>query len=53
MTKIDKVFCGGFCIYSNGYLLSKSGTGSVAIFAKKFRKPIYVIIRSFQFTEKM
>jgi len=53
MTKIDKILCGGLCMYSNGYLLGRSGTGTVAIFAKKYRKPLYIIIRSFQLTDKM
>lgn len=52
MNKVNKVFTDGFCIYSNGYLTAKSGIGISAIFAKKFRKPFYVFIRTFKFSEK-
>ncbi len=52
MNSINKVFASGSCMFANGYLLSDSGTATAAIFAKKFRKPFYVMIRSFKFSNK-
>lgn len=52
MNKINKVFCGGDCIYSNGYMKSSSGSAVSALFAKKYRIPFYVLIRTFKFINK-
>ena len=52
MPIISKVFIPGTTIYSNGYALSKSGAAVVALFAKKHRKPFYVLIHTFMFSEK-
>lgn len=52
MSKINKVFCGGSCIYSNGYMVSNSGSAITALFAKKFRKPFYALIRTFKICNK-
>lgn len=52
MNIINKVFVSGNIIYQNGYLLANSGVATIALFAKKYRKPLYVLIKSFKFSEK-
>ena len=52
MNKMNKVFCGGNCIYANGYMMSNAGSAITALFAKKFRKPFYALIRTFKFINK-
>lgn len=52
MNMINKVFISGNVMYQNGYLLANSGVSTIALFAKKYRKPLYVLISSFKFVEK-
>lgn len=52
MGKMNKVFCAGKCIYSNGYMISDAGCAITSLFAKKFRKPFYALMRTFKFINK-
>lgn len=52
MPIINKVFISGTAIYSNGYTLARSGTSIIALFAKKYRKPFYVLMNTFKFSDK-
>lgn len=52
MNIINKVFISGNVMYQNGYLLASSGISTIALFAKKYRKPLYVLISSFKFVDK-
>ncbi len=49
---ITKIFLTGTCVYSNGNLLTESGSLPVAIFAYNFRKPTYLVSRCFKFSDK-
>ena len=52
MTLVNKIMLTGYCVYSNGNLLSDAGNAVVAFFANKFRKPTYALTRTFKFSEK-
>ena len=52
MNIVNKVFVSGNVMYQNGYLLANSGVSTIALFAKKFRKPLYVLVSSFKFSDK-
>ncbi len=49
---VNKIFLTGSCVYSNGNLLTESGTLAVAIFAHKYRKPTYLLSSCFKFSDK-
>ena len=39
-------------MYSNGTSLAVSGTATTAILAKKFRKPFYIMVRAYKFSNR-
>eukprot|EP01105_Mastigella_eilhardi_P016266 TRINITY_DN3709_c0_g1_i2.p1 TRINITY_DN3709_c0_g1~~TRINITY_DN3709_c0_g1_i2.p1 ORF type:complete len:391 (-),score=103.48 TRINITY_DN3709_c0_g1_i2:48-1172(-) len=49
MDTVDMVICGSESIVENGGIINKVGTFQLAIVAKAFNKPMYVMAESFKF----
>lgn len=48
----QKVFLGGNAIFSNGFLQTASGSSTIGLLAKNKRIPVYVLIKTYKFSDK-
>jgi len=53
MESVSKVFLGACSLMSNGAMVGRAGTASVAMMAKAFNKPVLVLAARHKFTEKV
>lgn len=51
--KCSMVFIGASSIFLNGNVLAKSGSSLVALIAKKYKKPFYVLCQSIKFSDRI
>jgi translation initiation factor eIF-2B subunit delta len=52
ISSISKVFLSGHVVLTNGALLDKAGTATIALLAKNARKPIFVLCNTYKFSPK-
>ena len=52
LKSVDKILLGGDCIYSNGYLQTCCGASTIGLLASKLRIPLYVLIKTYKFSDK-
>ncbi|XP_050538849.1 translation initiation factor eIF-2B subunit alpha isoform X2 [Daktulosphaira vitifoliae] len=50
MEKIDMVMVGAECVVESGGIINKIGSSTMAICAKEFKKPFYVLTESYKFS---
>jgi len=50
---VDKILLGGDCIYSNGYLQTSCGASSIGLLASQQRIPLYVLVKTYKFSDKI
>lgn len=48
--QITHVFLGAGAVLSNGGIISRAGTASVALMAREFQKPVYVFAETYKFS---
>lgn len=53
MKEVTKVFLGAHTLFSNGTVLSRAGTASVAMTAHSFNVPVIVCCETYKFTERV
>lgn len=53
MKEVTKVFLGAHGLYSNGALLSRVGTATIALLAKNANKPVIVCCETLKFSEHL
>mmetsp|Transcript_22031 Transcript_22031/g.34549 ORF Transcript_22031/g.34549 Transcript_22031/m.34549 type:complete len:274 (-) Transcript_22031:187-1008(-) len=53
MKEVSKVFLGASAVLSNGNVISRVGTSSVAMMAQQYKVPVLVCCESYKFSEKV
>mmetsp|Transcript_10881 Transcript_10881/g.14182 ORF Transcript_10881/g.14182 Transcript_10881/m.14182 type:complete len:481 (+) Transcript_10881:253-1695(+) len=53
MGKVTKVFMGASALFSNGAVLSRSGTAVVAMVAHELKKPVLICAETYKFTDRV
>jgi len=53
MKEVSKVFLGASALLSNGHVISRVGTGAVAMMAKQLSVPVLVCCETYKFSEKV
>ncbi len=53
LSQATHVFLGAGAVLSNGGIISRAGTASVALMANQFQKPVYVFAETFKFSSNV
>ena len=51
--EVNKVILGAACIMSNGSLVSRAGTATIALVAKHYKIPVMVCCETYKFSERV